>query len=58
MKLTELTDWFIAVGYNQFTESKAMADPQFSSLEESLKKNLPEDDRKEVMRILYGRELP
>jgi len=35
-----------------------MADPQFSSLEESLKKNLPEDDRKEVMRILYGRELP
>ncbi|KAI9559664.1 hypothetical protein GHT06_013669 [Daphnia sinensis] len=31
---------------------------QFVSVEESLKKHLPEEDRKEVFRILYGRELP
>lgn len=31
---------------------------QFISVEESLKKHLPEEDRKEVFRILYGRELP
>ena len=31
---------------------------QFQSLEESLKKHLPDEDRKEVFRILYGRELP
>ncbi|EFX74852.1 hypothetical protein DAPPUDRAFT_306977 [Daphnia pulex] len=30
---------------------------QFASVEESLKKHLPEEDRKEVFRILYGREL-
>lgn len=30
---------------------------QFCSVEESLKKYLPEEDRKEVFRILYGREL-
>ena len=35
-----------------------MAQQQFASVEESLKKNLPEEDRKEVFRILYGRELP
>jgi len=35
-----------------------MADPQFSSLEETLKKHLPESDRKEVINILYGKELP
>lgn len=35
-----------------------MAQQQFSSVEESLKKHLPEEDRKEVFRILYGRELP
>lgn len=31
---------------------------QFISVEESLKKHLPEEDRNEVFRILYGRELP
>lgn len=31
---------------------------EFVSLEESLKKHIPENDRKEVFRILYGRELP
>ena len=35
-----------------------MASQQFRSLEESLKKHLPDDDHKEVSRILYGRELP
>ncbi|EFX74844.1 hypothetical protein DAPPUDRAFT_56646 [Daphnia pulex] len=30
---------------------------QFASAAESLKKHLPEEDRKEVFRILYGREL-
>ena len=30
----------------------------FESLDESLKKHLPETDRNEVIRILYGRELP
>jgi hypothetical protein len=30
---------------------------QFISVEESLKKHLPEEDKKEVFRILYGREL-
>lgn len=30
---------------------------QFTSVEESLKKHLPEEDKKEVFRILYGREL-
>lgn len=31
---------------------------QFVSVEETLAKHLPEEERKEVMRILYGRELP
>lgn len=31
---------------------------QFVSVEDTLTKYLPEDERKEVMRILYGRELP
>ena len=31
---------------------------QFRNLEETLKEHLPEGDRKEVFRILYGRELP
>ncbi len=35
----------------------AAMEPEFEGVEEALKK-LPEEDRKEVWRILYGRELP
>jgi len=31
---------------------------EFVSLEESLQRHIPENDRSEVFRILYGRKLP